>query len=102
MGLIDKTKEVLHLNKKKEGDAPLSPTEGSSTAASTATTQTPAFDSKKVMVIYVLGGPGAGTSPDTIDVFYRLIESLFRRQRHPMRAHRPGLWICPPLRLVLP
>ncbi|KAF8609867.1 UMP-CMP kinase [Ceratobasidium sp. AG-I] len=60
MGLIDKTKEVLHLNKKKEGDAPLSPTEGSSAAATTASTQTPAFDSKKVMVIYVLGGPGAG------------------------------------------
>jgi len=55
MGLIDKTKEVLHLNKeKKTGDTPTSPT--------TATTlaQTPAFDEKKVLVIFVLGGPGAG------------------------------------------
>lgn len=62
MGLIDKTKEVLHLNKKKEEGAPLSPTEGTSAAAAAATTenQTPAFDSTKVMVIYVLGGPGAG------------------------------------------
>jgi len=51
------------MNKKKEGDAPLSPTEGSNATAATTTAttaQTPAFDSKKVMVIYVLGGPGAG------------------------------------------
>jgi hypothetical protein len=59
MGLIGKAKEMLHTNKeKKTGDAPLSPT----TAATTSTsTETPAFDAKKVMVIYVLGGPGAGT-----------------------------------------
>jgi len=60
MGLIDKTKEVLHLGKKKEDGAPLSPTEGSSAAAATPANQTPAFDATKVMVIYVLGGPGAG------------------------------------------
>ncbi|KAF8710890.1 Uridylate kinase, partial [Rhizoctonia solani] len=51
MGLIEKAKDALHLNKDKTaGEAPLSPT----------TSSTPAFDSKKVMVIYVLGGPGAG------------------------------------------
>ncbi|CAE6535891.1 unnamed protein product [Rhizoctonia solani] len=51
MGLIEKAKDALHLNKdKKTGDEPLSPT----------VTPTPAFDSNKVMVIYVLGGPGAG------------------------------------------
>ncbi|CAE6420386.1 unnamed protein product [Rhizoctonia solani] len=51
MGLIEKTKDALHLNKdKKAGDGPLSPT----------TSSTAAFDSKKVMVIFVLGGPGAG------------------------------------------
>jgi len=56
MGLIDKTKEMLHMNKeKKAGDAPLSPT-----TAATTSTETPAFDAKKVIVIYVLGGPGAG------------------------------------------
>ncbi|GAB1517953.1 bifunctional uridylate/adenylate kinase [Rhizoctonia solani] len=50
MGLIEKAKDALHLNKDKTaGEAPLSPT----------TSSTPAFDSKKVMVIYVLGGPGA-------------------------------------------
>lgn len=52
MGLIDKTKDLLHLNKeKKEGESATSPTDA---------TASPAFDSKKVMVIYVLGGPGAG------------------------------------------
>lgn len=51
MGLIEKAKDALHLNKgKKAGDEPLSPTASS----------TPAFDPKKVMVIFVLGGPGAG------------------------------------------
>ncbi|KAJ1309527.1 hypothetical protein OPQ81_006300 [Rhizoctonia solani] len=51
MGFIDKAKDALHLNKeKKAGDEPLSPT----------TSSVPAFDSNKVMVIYVLGGPGAG------------------------------------------
>ncbi|KAF8597889.1 P-loop containing nucleoside triphosphate hydrolase protein [Ceratobasidium sp. AG-I] len=62
MGLIDKIKDILHLKKKnKEGDAPLSPTEGSCTAATTTNTLlTLAFDSNKVMVIYALGGPGAG------------------------------------------
>ncbi|CAE7124803.1 unnamed protein product [Rhizoctonia solani] len=42
MGLIEKAKDALHLNKE------------------TKTSDGPAFDSKKVMVIYVLGGPGAG------------------------------------------
>lgn len=48
MGLIEKAKDVLHLNKeKKAGDE------------STASSE-PVFDPKKVMVIFVLGGPGAG------------------------------------------
>jgi len=51
MGPSRKTKEML-------GDAPVSSTEGS--AAATTSTETPAFDSDKVIVIYVLGGPGAG------------------------------------------
>ncbi|ELU45042.1 UMP-CMP kinase [Rhizoctonia solani AG-1 IA] len=56
MGLIEKAKDALHLNKDKTaGEAPLSPT----------TSSTPAFDSKKVMVIYVLGGPGAGRRKGT-------------------------------------
>lgn len=51
MGLIEKAKDALHLNKgKQSGDEPPSP----------MTAPAPAFDSKKVMVIYVLGGPGAG------------------------------------------
>ncbi|KAG9102772.1 UMP-CMP kinase [Ceratobasidium sp. 370] len=59
MGLIDKTKELLHMNKeKKAGEGPASPT--SPTAAAPTLVQTPAFDATKVMVIYVLGGPGAG------------------------------------------
>ncbi|KAG8720811.1 UMP-CMP kinase [Ceratobasidium sp. 394] len=59
MGLIDKTKELLHMNKeKKAGEEPASPT--SPTAAASTTTETPAFDAAKVMVIFVLGGPGAG------------------------------------------
>ncbi|KAG8746932.1 hypothetical protein FRC10_003103 [Ceratobasidium sp. 414] len=58
MGLIDKTKELLHMNKeKKAGEGPASPT--SPTAAASTSAETPAFDSTKVMVIYVLGGPGA-------------------------------------------
>ncbi|KAG8716196.1 hypothetical protein FRC11_007370 [Ceratobasidium sp. 423] len=44
MDLIEKAKDALHLDKDKQtGDEP-----------------TPAFDPEKVMVIYVLGGPGAG------------------------------------------
>ncbi|KDN43280.1 hypothetical protein RSAG8_06247, partial [Rhizoctonia solani AG-8 WAC10335] len=42
MSLIEKGKEALHLNKE------------------TGASDVPAFDSKKVMVIFVLGGPGAG------------------------------------------
>ncbi|CAE6504086.1 unnamed protein product [Rhizoctonia solani] len=50
MGLIEKVKDALHMNKGNKANEPLSQT-GSSV---------PAFDSEKVMIIYVLGGPGAG------------------------------------------
>ncbi|KAG9124747.1 hypothetical protein FRC07_010398, partial [Ceratobasidium sp. 392] len=48
MGLIDKIKEILHINKNKKA-----------AVATPPPARTPAFDATKVMVIYVLGGPGA-------------------------------------------
>jgi hypothetical protein len=70
MGLIGKAKEKFNLNReKKEGDAPLSPTD---------TTTTPAFDSNKVMVIYVLGGPGAGTCISILDRRACIVNGLVR------------------------
>ncbi|KAB5595704.1 Cytidylate kinase [Ceratobasidium theobromae] len=60
MGLVEKVMEKLHPHKdKKEGDAPTS---------STDTPATPAFDSNKVMVIYVLGGPGAGKGTQCAEI----------------------------------
>ncbi|KAG8746929.1 UMP-CMP kinase [Ceratobasidium sp. 414] len=59
MSLVDKMKEPLRINKEKkagEGSASLT----SPTAAASTSAETPAFDATKVMVIYVLGGPGAG------------------------------------------
>ncbi|KAG8722156.1 UMP-CMP kinase [Ceratobasidium sp. 395] len=55
MGLIDKIKALFHINKGKKTSEEMSPTIATSTEA-----ETPAFDATKVMVIYVLGGPGAG------------------------------------------
>ncbi|KAG9122979.1 hypothetical protein FRC07_000403 [Ceratobasidium sp. 392] len=55
MGLIDKIKELLHIKRNKKASETMSPAVATSTS-----TETPAFDATKVMVIYVLGGPGAG------------------------------------------
>ncbi|EIN07587.1 UMP-CMP kinase [Punctularia strigosozonata HHB-11173 SS5] len=52
--IIDKIAEALHL-RKEEGQSPAS--EG---APPTASTKQTVFDSKKITVLYVLGGPGAG------------------------------------------
>jgi dephospho-CoA kinase len=38
----------------------------------------PAFDNSKIMVIYVLGGPGAGKS--SVVIFERLAEHVYRQR----------------------
>lgn len=57
-GVIDKIAHALHLDKsskKHHEDNSAAPT------AETAAVKQAAFDSNKVTVIFVLGGPGAGT-----------------------------------------
>jgi hypothetical protein len=54
--IIDKIADALHLHKKKDE-------QDGSTTQPTAHTKETVFDSSKVTVLYVLGGPGAGRMP---------------------------------------
>lgn len=55
--ILDKLAHALHLHNKHPADShPVEPTADMSASA----TPTPVFDSSKVAVIFVLGGPGAG------------------------------------------
>jgi hypothetical protein len=67
--ILDKIADKLHLHhheNKEEGDAPKEPTSNTNATAATATTTTTTttgtvFDKSKVTVLFVLGGPGAGS-----------------------------------------
>lgn len=64
--IIDKIAEALHLHKKEDKHAV------SDSQAEVASSKGPAFDSSKVTVIFVLGGPGAGKGTQCA----RLVESF--------------------------
>lgn len=57
--IIDKIKSVLHPS---HDSAPAQSTPATSSSSTPAVVDTPAFDKDKVVVLFVLGGPGVGAS----------------------------------------
>jgi UMP-CMP kinase len=76
--IIDKLKEALHLNKA-------------------------VFDHDKVIVVFVLGGPGVGERTDVSIVRSRLAHvQILPRQGYSVCSFSARLWLLPSLRCALP
>lgn len=101
MAVIDKIKNALHKDENVHSAAP-DETGLSRDPPPTDPTSLDqvAFDDKLVTVIFVLGGPGAGTSTSVA-----FLKRLHRdngadeiRKGHTVRATRSRLWLQTPLR----
>lgn len=62
-------------------------------------TSSTVFDGKKVTVIYVLGGPGAGKFP--LKTAHSLVLIMYLRERHAMQQARRNVWLLPSIWLDL-
>lgn len=88
---MDKIADALHIHKHRE--------EKEQAVAKAEESKAPVFDSDKVTVLFVLGGPGAGAHPPRSPCPPQTEHR--RRQRHPVREPRPRLWLLPSLRCAL-
>ena len=61
--VIEKIADALHIPRHHKDEQPTAEASGSAAPVVAASAPKPVFDSEKVTVIFVLGGPGAGACP---------------------------------------